>query len=217
MKTSYHTVIIGSGCAGYHAAERLYDLGVTDIAILTEGRTCGTSRNTGSDKQTYYKLSLCGGEGDSVREMAQTLFDGGAVNGDTALCEAAYSARCFYHLVELGVPFPTNEYGEYAGYKTDHDPRSRATSCGPYTSRYMTEALERAVLARRIPILDGYLATEIHTEGGRVRGLNAVEIATAKPVTLACRNIILCTGGEAGIYSVRDRLKLAVGMYTSPL
>jgi succinate dehydrogenase/fumarate reductase flavoprotein subunit len=81
MKTTYHTLIIGSGCAGYHAAERLHRLGVTDIAILTEGRTMGTSRNTGSDKQTYYKLSLCGDDGDSVREMAQTLFAGGAVNG----------------------------------------------------------------------------------------------------------------------------------------
>jgi len=200
MKTTYHTLIIGSGCAGYHAAERLYDMGVRDIAILTEGRQMGTSRNTGSDKQTYYKLSLCGGDGDSVREMAQTLFAGGAVNGDTALCEAAYSTRCFMHLVELGVPFPTNEYGEYAGYKTDHDPRSRATSCGPLTSKYMTEALERAVASRGIPILDGYLAAEIMTEGGEVRGLAAVAVGTGETVVFSCRNIILCTGGPACVY-----------------
>ena len=200
MKTTYHTLIIGSGCAGYHAAERLYDMGVRDIAILTEGRQMGTSRNTGSDKQTYYKLSLCGGDGDSVREMAQTLFAGGAVNGDTALCEAAYSTRCFMHLVELGVPFPTNEYGEYAGYKTDHDPRSRATSCGPLTSKYMTEALERAVASRGIPILDGYLAAEILTEGDAVRGLAAVAVGTGETVVFSCRNIILCTGGPACVY-----------------
>ena len=200
MKTTYHTLIIGSGCAGYHAAERLYDMGVRDIAILTEGRQMGTSRNTGSDKQTYYKLSLCGGDGDSVREMAQTLFAGGAVNGDTALCEAAYSTRCFMHLVELGVPFPTNEYGEYAGYKTDHDPRSRATSCGPLTSKYMTEALERAVASRGIPVFDGYLAAEILTEGDAVRGLAAVAVGTGETVVFSCRNIILCTGGPACVY-----------------
>ena len=200
MKNTYHTLIIGSGCAGFHAAERLYDLGVTDIAILTEGRNKGTSRNTGSDKQTYYKLSLCGGDGDSVREMARTLFDGGAVNGDTALCEAAYSTRCFMHLVELGVPFPTNEYGEYAGYKTDHDPRSRATSCGPLTSKYMTEALEAAVDKRNIPILDGMLAAEILTENGEVRALAAVAVETGEITVLSCRNIVLCTGGPADIY-----------------
>ena len=66
-----------------------------------------------------------------------------------------------------GTPNSTNEYGEYAGYKTDHDPRSRATSCGPLTSKYMTEALERAVLSRNIPILDGYLAAEILTAEAR--------------------------------------------------
>ncbi len=201
MKTTYHTLIIGSGCAGYHAAERLWMLGVKDIAILTEGRTKGTSRNTGSDKQTYYKLSLCGGDGDSVREMAQTLYDGGGVMGETALIESAYSARCFMHLVELGVPFPTNEYGEYVGYKTDHDPRSRATSCGPLTSRYMTEALERSVLEKNIPILDGYLAVRIITEEQVVRGLVALDLRTKRTEVISCRNIILCTGGAPCIYA----------------
>ena len=148
MKNNYHTLIIGTGCAGFNAADKLFDLGVRDVAIITEGRFMGTSRNTGSDKQTYYKLSLCGSDGDSVREMAQTLYAGGGVMGEHAMCEAAYSARCFMRLVELGVPFPTNEYGEYAGYKTDHDPRTRATSCGPLTSKYMTEALERSVLSK---------------------------------------------------------------------
>ena len=112
MKKYYDTLIIGTGCAGYCAADRLYTFGVRDIAVVTEGRYMGTSRNTGSDKQTYYKLSLCGSDGDSVREMADTLYSGGGVMGEHALCEAAYSTRCFMHLCELGVPFPTNEYGE---------------------------------------------------------------------------------------------------------
>lgn len=199
MKKCYHTIVIGSGCAGFAAAERLWSLGVTDIALLTEGRNMGTSRNTGSDKQTYYKLSLCGSDGDSVREMAQTLFDGGGVNGDNAMCEAAYSVRCFMHLVELGVPFPCNEYGEYAGYKTDHDPRTRATSCGPLTSKYMTEALERAVEACGIPVLDGWRAIRVLTDGGRVTGVAAVR-ATGERAVFACRNLILATGGPAAIY-----------------
>ena len=139
------TLVIGTGCAGYNAADWLYDLGRKDIAILTEGVNIGTSRNTGSDKQTYYKLSIASDGADSVQEMAETLFSGGSVHGDTALAEAAGSLRAFMKLANLGVPFPTNEYGEYVGYKTDHDPRQRATSAGPLTSRFMTEALERSV------------------------------------------------------------------------
>ena len=198
-KRSYHTIVIGSGCAGFAAAERLRSLGVTDIALLTEGRNMGTSRNTGSDKQTYYKLSLCGSDGDSVREMAQTLFDGGGVNGDNAMCEAAYSVRCFMHLVELGVPFPCNEYGEYAGYKTDHDPRTRATSCGPLTSKYMTEALERAADGYGIPVLDGWRAIRVLTDGERVTGVAAIRSGGERAV-FACRNLVLATGGPAAIY-----------------
>ena len=200
MKKYYDTLIIGTGCAGYNAADRLYSFGVRDIAIITEGRYMGTSRNTGSDKQTYYKLSLCGEKGDSVREMAQTLYSGGGVMGEHALCEAAYSVRCFMRLVELGVDFPTNEYGEYAGYKTDHDPRSRATSCGPLTSKYMTEALERSVMAKNIEILDLRRVVKILTEDNSVRGVVCVSTATGESEVIGCSNVILATGGPAGIY-----------------
>ncbi|MBQ7011573.1 MAG: FAD-binding protein [Clostridia bacterium] len=200
MKKSYHTIIIGTGCAGYNAADRLFSMGVRDIAIVTEGRYMGTSRNTGSDKQTYYKLSLCGSEGDSVREMAKTLYSGGGVMGGHALCEAAYSVRAFMHLVELGVPFPTNEYGEYAGYKTDHDPRSRGTSCGPLTSKYMTEALEGAVLEKGIEIIDLQRVIKIITEEGRVTGIACANVATGEISVIACNNVVLCTGGPACVY-----------------
>ena len=47
---SLDTVIIGSGCAGFNAADSLYKLGRKDIAIVAEGINMGTSRNTGSDK-----------------------------------------------------------------------------------------------------------------------------------------------------------------------
>ena len=200
MKNRYQTLIIGTGCAGLNAADRLYELGVRDIAIVTEGRCMGTSRNTGSDKQTYYKLSLCGSDGDSVREMAATLYSGGGVMGEHALCEAAYSTRCFMRLVELGVPFPTNEFGEYAGYKTDHDPRTRATSCGPLTSKYMTEALERSVLSKGIEIIDFQRVMKIITENGEVAGIACANTVTGEISVVACQNVILCTGGPAGIY-----------------
>ena len=200
MKKQYHTLIIGTGCAGFNAADRLYDLGVRDIAVVTESRLAGTSRNTGSDKQTYYKLSLCGSDGDSVREMADTLYSGGGVMGEHALCEAAYSVRCFMRLVELGVPFPTNEFGEYVGYKTDHDPRTRATSCGPLTSKYMTEALERSVMAKNIEIIDCQRVVRILKDGDAVTGVACADTVTGEITVIACRNVVLCTGGPAGIY-----------------
>lgn len=168
---SFNTVIVGTGAAGYNAAERLYQYGQTDIAMLTENILAGTSRNTGSDKQTYYKLSLSGSECDSVKDMAQVFFDGQCVDGEHALCEAALSAQCFLHLVELGVPFPRNRYGEFVGYKTDHDPSRRATSAGPYTSKIMTERLQESVENKNIRIYNHLQVLRILTEGRSARGL----------------------------------------------
>ena len=169
------TLVVGTGASGLNAADLLYKGGAKDIAIITEGIKSGTSRNTGSDKQTYYKLSLSGDDKDSVRDLAQDLFNGGCVDGDVALVEASLSTPSFLRLVELGVPFPTNRYGEYVGYKTDHDPHRRATSAGPYTSRFMTERLEAEVIKDGVEILDGYQLVRILTLGGEVRGAVFVE------------------------------------------
>ena len=200
-----HTLVVGSGAAGFRAAECLYELGHTDVAIVTEGINCGTSRNTGSDKQTYYKLSLSGSDADSVREMASSLYQGQAVDGDIALCEAAASASSFFHLVQLGVPFPTNEYGEYVGYKTDHDPYRRATSAGPYTSKLMTEALEASVRRLGIPVFDRMQVIELLTENGRAIGVLCFDLDHAdepdrRYAAFQCANIVWATGGPAGMY-----------------
>jgi len=213
---SFNTIVVGSGAAGLNAADRLYDLGQRDIAIVTEGFEMGTSRNTGSDKQTYYKLTLAGGEPDSVLDMARTLFDGGCMHGDLALCEAALSVPSFCKLAAIGVPFPHNRYGEYVGYKTDHDPRQRATSAGPLTSRYMTEKLEIQVKRKDIHIFDGYKVVGFITdENGICKGLlalnkimlkkkNIIEIERNVEDVFAlfnCTNVVLATGGPAGLYS----------------
>ena len=84
----YNTIIVGTGAAGLNAAVTLHKLGQKNIALITEGRYMGTSRNTGSDKQTYYKMTQCGSEPDSIRKMAETLFEGGCVDGDIAMAQA---------------------------------------------------------------------------------------------------------------------------------
>ena len=78
---AFDTVVVGSGCAGFNAADTLFDLGRRDIALLTEGVSMGTSRNTGSDKQTYYKLSLCSDAQDSIYQLAETSLPGAVSTG----------------------------------------------------------------------------------------------------------------------------------------
>jgi succinate dehydrogenase/fumarate reductase flavoprotein subunit len=201
MKTySFDSVVIGSGAAGFATACNIAKIGEKSVCIVTEGINCGTSRNTGSDKQTYYKLSLAGGTPDSVREMADTLFSGGCVDGDNALCEASLSSRCFLDLCAAGVPFPSNKYGEYIGYKTDHDPKARATSAGPLTSKYMTEALQNKAEELHIEIFDKLYAIEVLKNDDEVCGLLCFDMNNGDYVSFASPNVVLATGGPAGIY-----------------
>ncbi len=203
-----HTLIIGSGAAGLATAVRLRAAGVDDILIVTEGLDKGTSINTGSDKQTYYKLSMCGDDSDSPLAMAQTYFDGGGMHGDISLAEASLSARAFIHLVNLGVPFPRDAFGQFVGYKTDHDPRRRATSIGPYTSREMCRALIRRVQELRIPVLENRNAVELLTTAetspdgdGRRRAVGAMFTdARGNLEAVGAENVVFATGGPGGLY-----------------
>jgi succinate dehydrogenase/fumarate reductase flavoprotein subunit len=207
--TRVHTLVIGSGAAGLNAAVQLRANGVEDILIVSEGLEKGTSINTGSDKQTYYKLSLCGTEADAPEIMAETYFEGGSMHGDLALIEASLSARAFLHLVNLGVPFPRDAYGQFVGYKTDHDPRQRATSIGPYTSREMCRALILSVRKQGIPVWEGRNVVQLltvaegQTDSGkpahRAAGALLLDAAGALEIVLA-ENVVFAVGGPGGLY-----------------
>ncbi len=196
----YKSVIVGGGCAALNCADTLFDLGFRDIALVTNSLSFSTSINTGSDKQTYYKLSTSGDEQDSVYDMAKTLFSGGCTEGYHCLTEAAMSLKCFYKLVSLGVDFPQNEYGEYVGYRTDHDLRRRATSCGPLTSKFMAEALIRSVRSKDIDIIENKRAAKLIVDENKVRGVICVDTGTGEITVFLSPNVVLATGGPSGIY-----------------
>ena len=203
------TAVLGGGAAGWAAAWRLARQ--TETVLLCDDPQAGTSRNAGSDKQTYYRLGAVGAP-DSVEAMAQDLFDGGAADGDLALCEVALSARCFYALSELGVPFPSDRYGRAVGYKTDHDPAGRASSVGPYTSRAMTQQLEAAARAAHVQVQEGWQAIRLLTPqqtGGAAPWTDDGEAPSIGVLCLnrageycacLCRSLVLATGGPADIW-----------------
>lgn len=197
----YDAIIIGSGAAGYSAADWLYKSGITDIAVVTENRLSGTSRNTGSDKQTYYKISMDGKSEDSPYKMAQDICALGSCDGVKAYKQAINSAKCFLRLCDYGMNFPRNESGGYPGYKTDHDNTTRATSVGPLTSKMMTQVLEKRVTeVNKTPLLDNRQVIKIIADKNRVHGIIVLNKRTNQVETIAAKNVIAATGAPACIY-----------------
>ena len=204
--TIVHTLVLGSGAAGLNAAVQLRAAGIDDVLIASEGLQMGTSINTGSDKQTYYKLSLYGQQTDSPVSLAETYFAGGSMHGDLAMVEASLSARAFLHLVDLGVPFPRDAFGQFVGYRTDHDPRQRATSIGPYTSREMCRALIRRVRELNIPVREQRNALALLTvdESAGPRAAGAIFMdADGRLEIVGAQNVVFAVGGPGGLYRTR--------------
>lgn len=204
-----NTLVIGSGAASLNSAVHLKEFGVEDVTIATSNLGDGTSANAGSDKQTYYKLSLAGENPDSPLDMARTYYEGGATHGDLALIESALSAREFFHLVNLGVDFPFNEFGEYVGYRTDNDPKGRGTSAGPWTSQQMVEKLLQEVRRMNIEIMDEIEIIALLTgkQNGEKRiygalGLDKTEIHRENLglVVFGSENVVFGVGGPGGLY-----------------
>jgi succinate dehydrogenase/fumarate reductase flavoprotein subunit len=228
----YNTVIVGSGAAGMNCAVHLYEFmcqkgfsrkeSAERIVVVTRGLALGASRMSGSDKQTYYKMGTSPAVPDSAEEFARTLTNAGCCHGDLALAEAIGSLREFYHLVQAGVPFPTDSMGSFVGYKTDHDPFERATSAGPKTSKFMSECLQRQLERYGIEIADNQEVAHLLTVGCgqsmRIAGVVTVDRKSLYRVRLRVNvylgaNIVLAAGGPGELYETSVYPKGQVGIH----
>ncbi|NLX13745.1 MAG: FAD-binding protein [Phycisphaerales bacterium] len=227
-----NTVVVGSGAAGLNCINRLFremeECGVENprdqVALLTRGIGMGTSYNSGSDKQTYYKLGTHSESADLPADFADTLTAGGCTHADVAMIEGANSLRSFYRLADLGVPFPHDGNGSFVGYKTDHDPRQRGTSAGPWTSRFMVQKLLAELQRLGIEVFNRHYMLAVVTTGQgadkSARGLLAVDMSKQNEpnhglVLFACRNVVVATGGPGELYEISVYPKGQMGSYAA--
>jgi succinate dehydrogenase/fumarate reductase flavoprotein subunit len=192
------------------------------IAVVTAGLGLGASRMSGSDKQTYYKIGTSPDVPDSAEDFAKSLTAAGCCHGDSALAEGIGSLREFYHLVQIGVPFPHDSMGTYIGYKTDNDPYERATSAGPKTSKFMSECLQKQLERYGVKIYDNQEVAHLLTVGTgkskRIVGVVTVDKKNLSKSNYAINvflasNIVLAAGGPGELYKTTVYPKGQLGIH----
>jgi L-aspartate oxidase len=203
-------VIVGGGLTGLFCALKLAPRPVTLIAVAPLGEGASTAWAQGG-------IAAAVGAGDSAEaHAADTIAVGGGIVDEAAALGIAREAPArICDLLGYGVPFDRDLEGKLAvAQEAAHSSRRIVHVRGDMAGRAIITALTAAV--RRTPsihVVEGYAAEALLAEDNAVKGLqlrNASE-ATARPVIIACRAVVLATGGIGHLYAVTTNPKEAGG------
>ena len=204
-------VIIGGGLAGLFCALKLAPRPVIVISAAPLGQGASTAWAQGG-------IAAAVAEGDSAEaHAADTVAVGaGLVDEKIALGLAREAGARIHDLLHYGVPFDRDLEGKLAvGREAAHSARRIVHVRGDMAGSAIMSALIETV--RRTPsirVIEGYVAEELLTLDGAVTGLQLRRVgnATAKPVTIASRAVVLATGGIGHLYAVTTNPAEASGL-----
>jgi L-aspartate oxidase len=204
-------VIVGGGLAGLFCALKLAPRPVTVISAAPLGQGASTAWAQGG-------IAAAVAEGDSAEaHAADTVAVGAGLVDETVALGLAREASIRIHdLLRYGVPFDRDLEGKLAvAREAAHSARRIVHVRGDMAGKAIISALIEAV--RRTPsirVIEGYVAEALLAEDGAVAGLQLrkADDATAKPVTIASRAVVLATGGIGHLYAVTTNPAEASGL-----
>src|SRR6185437_6123692 len=182
-------VIVGGGLAGLFCALKLAPRPVTLISAAPLGEGASSAWAQGG-------IAAAVADGDSAEaHAADTVAVGGGIVDEQIALGLAREAGARNHDLE----------GKLAvGREAAHSARRIVHVRGDMAGKAIIAALTDA--ARKTPsirVIDGFMAEALLADDGTVTGLQLrrVDDATARPVTIASRAVVLATGGIGHLYA----------------
>jgi L-aspartate oxidase len=190
-------LVIGAGIAGLIAALKLSPARVTVLCKTRLGKGAATDWAQGG-------IAAAIGKDDSPRLHAIDTQRAGAGISDRNIVEILTrdAPARVDELLELGAAFDRTAAGELAlGREAAHQRRRIVKAGGDATGHEILKTLIDAVRAlASIEIVEEVTARDLIVEGGCVRGVTAVENATAANVEIRADAVVLATGGAGRLY-----------------
>jgi L-aspartate oxidase len=206
MTTSYDYVIVGSGIAGLYAAILAREHG--SVLVLTKGSIddCNTRWAQGG-------IAAPIGPGDSPAQHLRDTIEAGAglVDEEAARVLTSEAADRIRDLAALGVPFDTNDGQIALGREGAHSLPRIVHAGGDSTGAHIELTLSSVARLEGITVLEWTQAIALRLDGGRVRGVRAMDVRTGEVTDYASRFLVLATGGAGRLYAVSTNPEVATG------
>jgi L-aspartate oxidase len=204
-------VIVGAGLAGLFCALKLAPRPVTLISAAPLGEGASSAWAQGG-------IAAAVADCDSAEAHAAdtVAVGGGIVDEEIALGLAREAGARIHDLLRYGVPFDRDLEGKLAvGREAAHSARRIVHVRGDMAGKAIIAALTDAVRKKpSIRVIEGFFAEALLTDDGAVTGLQLrkADDATARPVTIASRAVVLATGGIGHLYAVTTNPHEASGL-----
>jgi L-aspartate oxidase len=202
----FATIVIGSGIAGLFVALEARRLG--PVLVLTKGSIddCNTRWAQGG-------IAAAVGAGDSPAEhLADTLAAGaGLVDEEAAriLCEEA-PAR-IADLITYGVGFDDQDGVVALGREAAHSQNRILHAGGDRTGAAIETALADASRQDDVRVFDDTVATRLLTSGGRVVGVEGMDLHSGDRIAFQANAVVIASGGAGQLFSHTTNPDVATG------
>ncbi|WP_395621905.1 L-aspartate oxidase [Sphingomonas daechungensis] len=203
MSATADVIVVGSGAAGLTAALNLAE--TRKVAVIAKG-----ALGEGATGWAQGGIAAVLEEGDSFEaHINDTMIAGAGLNDRQVVEHVVESApRAIERLVELGVPFATDEDGLHLTREGGHSHR-RIVHVADATGAAVQRALETAAAKHpniklvpdmvAVDLITGRHASNFSTSGA-VHGLYAYNRAKKRVEALTARATVLATGGAGRAY-----------------
>jgi L-aspartate oxidase len=203
-------LVLGSGVAGLSAAVRAAETHGMRVGVLTKAEL---HQATTRWAQGGVAAVLGGGDPDSTDlHLADTLAAGaGLCDPDAVRVLVDEGPSRVHELIALGAIFDVDEHGRLELAREGGHSKARVVHAGgAATGAEIERALVEAVRSTAAATYESWFALDLLVEGGRCRGVAALD-ANGSTVEVRADNVLIATGGAGQLYAVTTNPAEATG------